>query len=63
MSNVTATITATASCPECDAELKLVGIQQNDIVTCDDCGQDLEVTLLDPLTLELAPQEQEDWGE
>ena len=27
------------------------------------CGVDLEVMALDPIQLELAPQEAEDWGE
>ena len=36
---------------------------QNEIVQCSGCGVDLEVMELDPLTLELAPEEEEDWGE
>ena len=53
----------TASCPECDAELILTDVIQGEIVVCSDCGVDLEVVSLDPLTLEMAPMEQEDWGE
>jgi len=34
-----------------------------EIVTCPDCGVELEVTGLDPVTLELAPEVEEDWGE
>jgi alpha-aminoadipate carrier protein LysW len=36
---------------------------QGEIVVCPDCGVDLEVTNVQPLTLELAPMEAEDWGE
>jgi alpha-aminoadipate carrier protein LysW len=52
-----------AHCPECDAEIDLQGVVLNEIVVCSDCGVDLEVVSLTPLTLELAPSEAEDWGE
>jgi len=52
-----------ANCPECDAEIDLEGVMLNEIVVCPDCGVDLEVVELDPPTLELAPMEEEDWGE
>ncbi len=53
----------TATCPECEAELTLSGVIQGEIVVCSDCGVDLEVISLDPVVLELAPMDQEDWGE
>ena len=53
-----------ASCPECAAEITLADdTLQGEIVQCPDCGVELEVISLDPLTLELAPVEEEDWGE
>jgi alpha-aminoadipate carrier protein LysW len=52
-----------AHCPECDAELTLNDVLQGEIIVCSDCGVDLEVVNLVPLTLELAPMEEEDWGE
>ncbi len=52
-----------AHCPECDAEIDLTSVVQNEIVVCADCGVDLEAISLDPPTLELAPMEAEDWGE
>jgi alpha-aminoadipate/glutamate carrier protein LysW len=52
-----------AHCPECDAEIDLSGMVLNEIVVCSDCGADLEVISLDPPTLEVAPMEEEDWGE
>jgi alpha-aminoadipate/glutamate carrier protein LysW len=56
-------VSMTAYCPECEAELTLSDVIEGEIVVCSDCGVDLEVVNLDPLTLELAPMEQEDWGE
>ena len=55
--------TIVAHCAECDAELTLTDVVVGEIVVCSDCGVDLEVVSLDPPTLELAPMEQEDWGE
>jgi alpha-aminoadipate carrier protein LysW len=53
-----------ANCPECDAQIEPdAGVVQGEIIVCPDCGVDLEVTALDPLALELAPMEAEDWGE
>jgi len=57
------TTTITSNCPECDAELSLTDIIEGEIVVCSDCGVDLEVISLNPLKLELAPMEEEDWGE
>lgn len=56
--------TQTATCPECEGTVELdASIEVNEIVICPDCGVDLEVISLSPLTLELAPMEDEDWGE
>ncbi|MGQ9500914.1 MAG: lysine biosynthesis protein LysW [Anaerolineae bacterium] len=57
-------MTQSAVCPECDAEIilrddTLVG----EIVQCPDCGVELEVLSLNPPELDLAPAEEEDWGE
>ncbi len=52
-----------AHCSECDAELTLTDVVEGEIVVCPDCGVDLEVVSLIPPTLELAPMEEEDWGE
>jgi len=56
---------ATAACPECAAEieLNLEDVMVGEIIDCPDCGVELEVTGVEPLTLELAPEEEEDWGE
>lgn len=51
-------------CPECGAAVDLAkGTVQSEIVSCGDCGVDLEVVKIDPLELAPAPEEEEDWGE
>jgi alpha-aminoadipate carrier protein LysW len=50
-------------CLDCGHELRLASPVQGEIVPCPDCGVELEVTDLSPLTLAHAPEEQEDWGE
>ncbi len=55
---------STVNCVECEAEITLEdGTEVGEILVCPDCGVDLEVTSLNPAALELAPMEQEDWGE
>ena len=53
----------TAECPECFAEIELTNVMQNEITQCSECGAELEVVSLEPITLALAPEEEEDWGE
>ena len=57
------TITTTAECPECAGTLALNQVELGEILACDDCGAELEVRSLQPLTIMLAPEEAEDWGE
>ena len=40
-------------CPECEAELKLEDVEKGEIVTCADCGADLEV--VGPGSCEVGP--------
>jgi alpha-aminoadipate carrier protein LysW len=55
---------ATVTCPECAAEITLVeGTEVGEILVCPDCGVDLEVVSLEPAKVQLAPREEEDWGE
>jgi alpha-aminoadipate carrier protein LysW len=52
------------NCPECEAQIDLEATTEvGEIIVCPDCGVDLEVTALDPAAVQLAPMEQEDWGE
>ena len=53
-----------AECPECAAEITLEeDVIKGEIIECPECGVELEVVELDPLALDLAPEEEEDWGE
>ena len=36
---------------------------RGEILVCPDCGAELEVVSEQPFRLELAPKEEEDWGE
>ncbi|MCH7759340.1 lysine biosynthesis protein LysW [Patescibacteria group bacterium] len=52
------------SCPECDASIILSSnLDQGEILTCSDCSVELEVREINPVKLEMAPAEEEDWGE
>ena len=54
----------TVLCPECESEISLEnGTIVGEIIVCPDCGVDLEVMSLEPVQVELAPMEEEDWGE
>jgi alpha-aminoadipate carrier protein LysW len=55
-------ITPTA-CPECHATIDAAPEFTGEIVDCTECGCELEVTALSPITLTLAPEIEEDWGE
>jgi alpha-aminoadipate/glutamate carrier protein LysW len=55
---------STVNCPECEAEINLdANAEVGEIIVCPDCGVDLEIVSLDPAKVEIAPMEQEDWGE
>lgn len=52
------------NCPECAGEVEIAAnAMQGEIVQCPDCGVELEIISLDPLSVELAPEVEEDWGE
>ena len=54
----------TVKCPLCEADVKMEpGVMLGELLTCADCGTELEVTSLDPPAVEEAPEVQEDWGE
>jgi alpha-aminoadipate/glutamate carrier protein LysW len=51
-------------CLICGAEVTKPGdAVVGELIVCADCGTELEITGLDPFTIEEAPQVQEDWGE
>ncbi len=52
------------TCPECGAEIAVpANVMAHELLPCPDCGTELEVTSLNPVTLERAPEVEEDWGE
>ncbi len=56
--------TATSPCPECDAVVSFSRAPlKGEVARCPGCNAELEVIALAPLTLELAPPVEEDWGE
>lgn len=63
MSATTTTTTTTVICPECGAEWEASGLTKGEIIQCPECGVELEVVSVDPVVLQLAPEEEEDWGE
>ena len=51
-------------CPVCSAGVPHDETWElGELVDCAECGAMLEVTRLNPATLEEAPEEDEDWGE
>ncbi len=52
-------------CPECDADIECKDVIEGEIVTCGDCGCELEATKDEKGGFELkaAESEGEDWGE
>jgi alpha-aminoadipate carrier protein LysW len=51
-------------CPECDAQVNAgADAEVGEVITCSECGVDLEVTAVAPFAVAVAPPEEEDWGE
>ena len=54
----------TSTCPHCHGSIELEQqIMQGEIVSCSECGADLEIMTLSPVQLAAAPEVEEDWGE
>ena len=48
----------TGTCPECDAEVHVdTDADKGDIVSCEECGTDLEVVGLDPVELDIVEED------
>lgn len=51
-------------CVECEGVVEVADdVMLGELLECPDCGAELEVVNLTPLSLELAPEIEEDWGE
>ena len=56
--------TAPARCPTCDGDVSFPSSAVvSELITCRECGTELEVTSLDPPAVAEAPTEEEDWGQ
>ncbi len=55
--------TSRSECPECAAAIAVNAALAGEILDCPDCGVELEVRSVQPFTLALAPEVEEDWGE
>ena len=52
----------TAICPECDEEVYVdADSEQGDVVSCDECGADLEIVGLDPIELDIHEDSDDDF--
>ena len=46
------------TCPECDADVHVdTDADKGDIVSCDECGTDLEIVGLDPVELDIVEED------
>ena len=51
-------------CPICGGEVEVGGdAVVGELLTCPDCGTELEVLSLEPVKLGEAPETEEDWGQ
>lgn len=52
----------TTACPECSEDVYVdADSEQGDIVSCDECGTDLEVVGLDPIELDVHEEDNDDF--
>ena len=48
----------TGTCPECEADVHVdTDADKGDIVSCEECGTDLEIVGLDPVELDIVEDE------
>jgi alpha-aminoadipate carrier protein LysW len=48
----------TGTCPECDVDVHVdTDADKGDIVSCEECGTDLEVVGLDPVELDIVEED------
>lgn len=58
------TNTIACECPECGGRVEFARAPLNgEVVRCAECALELEVTSTQPLSVVLAPEVEEDWGE
>lgn len=48
----------TGTCPECDADVHVdMDADKGDIMSCEECGTDLEIVGLDPIELDIVEED------
>jgi alpha-aminoadipate carrier protein LysW len=54
-----------AVCPECEADVEIdeYDVDKGEVISCPECGVELEVVGLSPLELDVAPHQEDDWEE
>lgn len=58
------TSTMTTLCPECEVPVSPdEAARLGEVVECTGCAAELEIVSIRPMTLALAPEVEEDWGE
>ncbi len=51
----------TGTCPECEADVHVdTDADKGDMVSCEECGTDLEIVGLDPVELDIVEDDEED---
>ncbi len=52
----------TTACPECSEDVYVdADSEQGDVVSCDECGTDLEIVGLDPIELDIYEEKDDDF--
>jgi len=52
----------TTACPECSEDVYVdADSEQGDVVSCDECGTDLEIVGLDPIELDIHEEKDDDF--
>lgn len=52
----------TTTCPECSEEVYVdADSEQGDVISCDECGTDLEVVGLDPIEVDVHDEDKDDY--
>ncbi len=52
----------TTACPECSEDVYVdADSEQGDVVSCDECGTDLEIVGLDPIELDIHEEDGDDF--
>lgn len=53
-----------SECPVCGADVELASdAVVGELLSCDDCGTELEILNLEPVEIGEAPSAEEDWGQ